>query len=116
MKAVKSAAIDANGAILFTGSEDDTIRIWNLYALSEHTLPTIQAGLGGVKVIASSPTEKLVAGGGVYGKVKIWNWQTNQEIASFSNDLEVTALAFSPNGQMLAAGDREGSIVIYTLK
>ncbi len=115
--AVNAVAIDVNGALLFTGSEDDTIRIWNLYALSEHILPTIQADLGGVKAIASSPAAKIVAGGGAYGTVRIWNWQTGKAIASFSNHLtEVTALAFSPEGQGLAVGDREGNIVIYTLK
>ena len=114
--AINAVAIDANSALLFTGSEDDTIRIWNLYALSEHILPTIQAELGGVKAIATSPTAKIVAGGGAYGTVRIWNWQTGKAIASFSNHLtEVTALAFSPEGQMLAVGDRDGNIVIYTL-
>ncbi len=116
-KAVNAIAIDPNGAVLFTGSEDDTIRIWNLYALNEHTLPVIQASLGGVKAIASSPTEKIIAGGGSYGTVKLWNWHTGQLIANLSNHAaEVTALVFSPDGQLLAVGDGEGKIVVYALK
>lgn len=116
-KAVSGVAIDADGALLLTGSEDDTIRIWNLYALNEHTLPAIQADLGGVTAIASSPTKKLIAGSGVYGTVKLWNWHTGQLVTSFTNHAAaVTAMAFSPDGQMLAIGDREGRIVIYILK
>ncbi|KAM3097353.1 protein kinase domain-containing protein [Phormidesmis sp. 146-12] len=116
-KAVNTVAIEANGVVLFTGSEDDTIRLWNLYALNEHTLPVIQADLSGVKAIASSPTEKIIAAGGSYGTVKLWNWQTGQLIANLSNhSTEVTALAFSPDGQLLAVGDVDGKIVLYALK
>lgn len=114
-KAVNSMAIDANGAVLFTGSEDDTIRIWNLYALSEHSQPVIQADLGGIKTVASSPTGQTIAAGGAYGTVKVWDWRLGQLLASFSNhSMDVTALAFSPDGRTLAVGDGEGRIVIYT--
>ncbi|MGV0028172.1 protein kinase domain-containing protein [Phormidesmis priestleyi] len=113
-KVITSSAIDANGALLFTASEDDTIRLWNLYALKEHTLPVIQTDLGGVKAVASSPNGRIVAGGGAYGLVKLWDWHTGQLVASASNHTtEITALAFSPDGRMLATGDRDGKIVVY---
>jgi len=114
-KAINSIAFEANGAILFTGSEDNTIRIWNLQPLKGHTLPAIQTDLGGVKTVASSPAGRIIAAGGVYG-IQLWDWHTGQSIASFSNHAAVTAVTFSPDGRILAMGDSEGKIVTYVSK
>jgi serine/threonine protein kinase len=112
---VNAVAIDASETVLFSGSEDDTLRLWHLRTLQE--LFTIQAELGGIKAIAIHPHSKIVAAGGNYGAVKLWDWRTGQLISSFSNHLAaVTTLAFSPDGQTLVAGDRDGRIVTYTSK
>lgn len=112
-KAVNAIAFEQNEAILFTGSEDNSIRIWNLYAMKEHILPVIQTDLGGVKTLASSPVNKIIAAGGSDGMVQLWDWQTGQSVANYAFATEVTTLAFSPDGRMLAVGDQEGSISIY---
>lgn len=115
LKAINSITTSVKGDVLFTASEDDTIRIWDVGKLEEPTA-AIQADVGGVQAIASSADGKTLAGGGSYGIVKLWHWSTGRLIASFSNhSIEITALAFSSDGQMFAAGDRDGKIVIYGL-
>jgi WD40 repeat protein len=114
-KVINSIAIDITGTVLWSGSEDDTLRLWNVRTAQE--LSTIQAELGGIKTIAIHPSKKIIAAGGNYGAVKLWDWHTGKLISSFSNHLvEVTALAFSPDGQTLVAGDRDGKMVTYIAK
>jgi WD40 repeat protein len=114
-KVINSIAIDITGTVLWSGSEDDTLRLWNVRTAQE--LSTIQAELGGIKTIAIHPNKKIIAAGGNYGAVKLWDWHTGKLISSFSNHLvEVTALAFSPDGQTLVAGDRDGKMVTYIAK
>lgn len=116
-KAIPAIAFEANHSVVLTGSEDTTIRLWNVHTLKEHTLPVIQTNVGGVRALASSPAGRMIAAGGAYGAVQIWDWHTGQPVANYSNHAaEVTALAFSPNGRMLAVGDREGKITIYGSK
>jgi len=114
-KAVNAVAIDVSGTLLLTGSDDDTIRIWNLYALQPHLRPLIQADVGGVTAIATSSNGQWMAAGGVFGKVNVWNWKTHQLVTTLTeHTAEITTLAFSSDGTRLAVGDRHGRITIYT--
>lgn len=115
LKVVNSVAMNDSDTVLLSGSEDDTIRLWNLETLQE--LKTVQADLGGVKAVAMHPNGNIVAGGGYDGAVKLWDRHTGRLISSFSNHLtEVTTLAFSPDGRSLVVGDSDGKIVLYTVK
>jgi WD40 repeat protein len=115
-KAVNAVVMNASETILLTGSDDDTIRLWNLYTLQEYERPVIQAGLDGVTAIASHPNSDIVAAGGVYGTVKLWNWQTGQLLGTLSElTTEITALAFSFDGNSLAVGTHDGKTVIFSL-
>ncbi|MBD3885868.1 protein kinase [Phormidium tenue FACHB-886] len=115
-EAVNAVVMDASETILLTGSDDDTIRVWNLYALQAYGRPVIQAGLGGVTAIASHPNSSIVAVGGRYGTVKLWNWQTGQLLGVLSElTTEITALTFSPDGNSLAVGTRAGKTIIFSL-
>lgn len=115
-EAVNAVVMDASETIFLTGSDDDTIRVWNLYALQEYGRPIIQAGLGGVTAIASHPNSNIVAAGGTYGTVKLWNWQTGQLLGALSElTTEITALTFSPAGNSLAVGTRAGKTIVFSL-
>ncbi|MBD2095667.1 serine/threonine protein kinase [Trichocoleus sp. FACHB-591] len=115
-EAVNSVVMDASETILLTGSDDDTIRVWNLHALQEYERTVIQAGLGGVTAIASHPNSNIVAAGGIYGTVKLWNWQTGQLLGTLLNPTTgITALAFSPDGNSFAVGTRDGKTAIFSI-
>ncbi|MEP0956764.1 serine/threonine-protein kinase [Microcoleus sp. FACHB-1515] len=115
-KAINAAVMNASETILLTGSDDDTIRVWNLHTLQEYERPVIQAELGRVTAIAPHPNSNIVAAGGIYGAVKLWNWQTGQLIGVLSNSTaEITALAFSPDGNRLAVGTRDGKTTIFSI-
>jgi len=46
-------------------------------------------------------------------KISIWDAATGHELRAFSGDESITALAFSPDGHTLAAGDDQGRIALW---
>jgi len=115
-KAIRTIAIDYSSQSLFTGSVDDTVNIWHLKKETKQPASIITANMGGVQAIAKNPHSSMIAAGGAYGVIRLWNWQTTQPIASLTLASEITALAFSPDGKMLAVGNQSGETVIYQLK
>ena len=76
--------------------------------------------------VAISPNGKLVATTSEDGKLRLWNWQTEQQPKVFATTSRVLiGVAFSPDGTLLAAGgddtvariwDVESHTLIETLK
>ncbi|XP_071444175.1 TAF5-like RNA polymerase II p300/CBP-associated factor-associated factor 65 kDa subunit 5L isoform X2 [Hetaerina americana] len=101
MPVVTSLAFSPDGKYLASGAEDQRIRIWDLAAgsmLSELTLPT------------SVPTEAPVSG-------------SSDEAAaleslslSASAGHPVSGLSWSPGGDRLACGFRDGSVAVWEAK
>ncbi|KAF8587064.1 WD40 repeat-like protein [Ramaria rubella] len=63
----------------------------------------------------------VVAVGGEDSKVHLYNWNSNGTITESgvlegSNKGPVSAVAFAPDGTLLAAGDSTGKIVVYDVK
>jgi WD40 repeat protein len=80
------------------------------------TTATIESGEGGVHAVAFSPNGSLIAGGrddtgADTGSVSVWDSETRELVASLGGDGEldwintIDALAFSPDGHLLAGGD-----------
>jgi len=115
-KAVRAIAIDYPSESFFTGSADDTVNVWEPKKETKQPISRMPADMGGVQAIAKSPHGRKIAAGGAYGVLRLWDWQTTQPIASLTLSSEITALAFSPNGKMLAVGNQSGETVIYQLK
>jgi WD40 repeat protein len=57
---------------------------------------------------------RLLALGGVPGKIHVWETGTGKELHRLRwQDMENSALAFSPDGKLLAAGSRHGRISLW---
>lgn len=58
----------------------------------------------GLTAVACSPRLPVAASGSGRGTLKVWDFTTHEEIASFSELEEVHCLAFSPDGNYLVSG------------
>lgn len=107
-------AFSPDGQLLVVGSSDNTIRLWGLSAREE--VRRIQAADLGVFQIAFSPDGRMLAcdacakqdshGGCVHGDVQLWDPVTGRKLHTISDpDAKyINALAFSPDGTLLATG------------
>ena len=115
-KPVNAVAFSPNGQLLASGGDDWTFKLWNIeqqrnIATLEHITDRTRSQ---VKDVAFSPDGQLLATAGQH--VKLWRINTQTEIATLEHEAYVWALAFSPNGQFLAAGDDGGTVKVWDFK
>ncbi|WP_425475835.1 protein kinase domain-containing protein [Fischerella sp. JS2] len=115
---VISVAISPDGKTLASGSNDKTIKLWNL-ATGEQ-IRTLTGHSSWVISVAISPDGKTLANGSSDNTIKLWNLAAGEQIHTFTeqqsnrNSLTRTgfvAVAFSPDGKTLASGSYDWSSI-----
>jgi cytochrome c len=106
---VNAVAFSADGATLWSASQDGTVRRWSV---PQRAFETSVAEHGfGVNLIAVNEAAGWLAYGAVDGAVRVRDLETGAEIADVTAGRRpALALAFSPNGALMAVGDGEGYI------
>lgn len=101
---VTSITIAAANRTLASGSDDGTLKLWDLD--SGRLRFTLKGHKKNVCAVAFSPDTKMLATSSLDGTVKLWDADVGTELES-SPDLggAVTTLVFSPDGKLLAAED-----------
>ncbi|AFY41738.1 serine/threonine-protein kinase [Nostoc sp. PCC 7107] len=111
---VNSVAFAPNGQILASGSDDKTIKLWNLGTGTE--LQTLKGHLKWIWAIAFHPDGKILASGSADKTIKLWNLATTEEIRTLTGHTDgVATVAFSPDGQTLASGSLDKTIKLWNL-
>jgi WD40 repeat protein len=121
-KSVSAISVSPDGTLLASASWDQTIRLWNLAngqpgkVLTGHT--------ANIYTVAFSPNGRMLASGSLDLTVRLWDVSTGQELRRIdlgklgpflipgSND-EISAVAFSPNGKILACSDQRATIKLF---
>ena len=69
---------------------------------------------GTVLSVAFSPDGSLLASAGITGEIELWEVSSGEYLASFDGRHEegIHLLDFSPDGRLLASGDRRDSVII----
>ncbi|MDP1803604.1 MAG: WD40 repeat domain-containing protein, partial [Acidimicrobiales bacterium] len=107
---VRAMATTADGRLI-TGGDDDTLRVWEP-ARQKTPVATWRGNDRDVLAVAAHPSGALVASGAAGGSVRIWDAGGEGRVID-TFDSEVRALAWSPDGETLAAAGADGRIRRY---
>jgi COMPASS component SWD3 len=119
---INAVKISPNGQIIASGSEDNTIKIWDLN--SGVCLATLEGHEAGVRAIAISPDGQLLISGSADHTIKLWQLPIveNEPICPdpiytlTGHSDEIKCLAISPDGQILASGSQDKTIKLWQLE
>lgn len=117
---IRCATFSASGRYLATGSDDQTLRVWDLKLGAP--VACLRGYPASVRCVAFSANEELVAwsGAGYFTMpVLVWSIKAKKQAASFefteeTSPSQVNGLAFSSNGKLLAAAG-SGPVHVWDL-
>jgi len=113
---VSAIAFSGNDRFLATASPQQASSVLQIQdATTGQRLQSISTRLNKIQSIVFCPDGSLVAAGGSQGSggsVVVWNLASGERKYHFDTERAIDGLAFSPNGEQLAAGEYSGSRVL----
>ena len=127
---MKSIAFSPDGQTLASGSDDNTVRLWD--ANTGEYLRTLTGHSRNVNSVAFSPDGQTFASGSDDNTVRLWNANTGEYLRTLTGhtegvntvsgidgitfqkwDVDRMSVAFSPDGQMLASGSDDNNVRLW---
>lgn len=112
--AVTSVVFSPDGLTIASGSQDQTIEIWQMdrgrrwYTLTSHT--------NWVTSLSFSPDSQVLASGSRDNTIEIWDMTKGKRWYTLMGHTDyVYGLSFSPNSQILVSGGRDTSVRLWDL-
>ena len=107
-----SVAFSPDGDTIASGSQDDTIILWNANT-GEH-IRTLQGHTWNVNSVAFSPDGNTIASGSGDYTIRLWDTNTGAHIRTLTGHTRgVLSVAFSPDGNTIASGSQDDTIKIW---
>lgn len=113
-QSVWATAISANGQVLASGSQDNTIKVWN--ALTGELQRTLLGHKDTVRTLAMSADGQTLASGSGDTTIKLWDLSRGELIDTLSGHTSpVWSVDLAPDGKTLISAGEDGSINIWNL-
>ncbi|MBW4661725.1 MAG: NACHT domain-containing protein [Drouetiella hepatica Uher 2000/2452] len=103
-----------NQELIASGSDDQTIRLWNVH--TGECLRVLEGQRGWIQTIAFSPDGSLLASGSTDQTVKLWQVSTGTCLNTLEGHKEVRSVSFSPDGRQLATGSEDETIKLWAVQ
>ena len=110
---VTSVRFSPDGQYIVSGSDDETVKIWNLEGKE---LTTLKGHEGAITCVAMSRDNKLAVSGSSDKTVKLWTFE-GEEIRTFEGHNEnVSSIAISPNAKTVISGSESGELIVWEIQ
>ena len=110
---VNSIAFSKDGQFLISGSEDNTIKIWDI-ANQPQLIKTLTGHTDSIKAVAVSADGKI-ASAGYDNTIKLWTNSGELLQTINAHDLAITSLAFTSDSNTLASASWDNTIKLWSL-
>ncbi|CUU07126.1 delta-60 repeat domain-containing protein [Candidatus Kryptobacter tengchongensis] len=111
---VTSVAISSDGKYIVSGSQDKTIKLWDISTGRE--IRTFKGHTDWITSVAISPDGKYVISGSYDKTLKIWDILTGREIRTFAGHTDkVTSVAITPDGKYIVSGSQDKTIKLWDI-
>ncbi|KAJ5778340.1 hypothetical protein N7520_001586 [Penicillium odoratum] len=109
---VRSVAFSPDGLTLASGSDDNTIKLWDTATGTQRQ--TLEGHSGSVGSVAFSPDGLTLASGSDDNTIKLWDTATGTQRQTLKGHSDwVRSVAFSPDGLTLASGSEDNTIKLW---
>ncbi len=100
-----SLSFSSDGRTLALGSEDGTVRLWDMPSARERSV--LNAHAGSIRSVAFSPDGKLVVSASQHGRVVLWDAVRGVELRTLISNgtVPIRSVAFSPDGRTIGLGE-----------
>jgi WD40 repeat protein len=107
-------AFSPDGRILATGSEDKTIRLWDV--ATGKVAGVLKGHTDAVTCLTFNPIGKILASGSKDKTIRLWDLPTGKTAAVLQGHTDgILSVAISPDGKMLASGSQDGTIKLWDM-
>ncbi|MFY7802769.1 MAG: protein kinase domain-containing protein [Limnoraphis robusta] len=114
-QSVRSVAFSPNSHILASGSDDKTIKLWDISTRRE--IVTLRGHSSVSLSVAFSPDGKILASGSNDNLIKLWDVSTRMQIVTLiGNPYCVNSVAFNQDSDILASGSDDKTIRLWNVK
>ncbi len=109
---VNSVAISSDGKYIVSGSDDKTIKLWEISSGRE--IKTFR-GHEALWSVAISPDGKYIVSGGKTRTIDLWEISSGREIKTFRGHGFVRSVAISPDGKYIVSGSSDETIKLWEI-
>jgi len=109
---VRSVAFDPQGEMLASGSQDNTVKLWDVQ--SGKLLRTLKGHHDMINSVTFDPQDGTLASGSVDNTVKLWQSKNGKLLRTLNaHQSMVTSVVFNPQGGTLASGGGDKTVKLW---